>query len=158
MLPHRTEEREAFHVAGLSWFGGRDGIGRVAPVIWDVFINQLSTIPNAVSPETLYGMEAFPPMKEEHGFQWSYTACVEVESLDAVPVTFVAKSLPASRYAVFEHHGPIDRISQTFDRIYGEGLKDAGLERAHPFDFELYGPRFKGMAEDSLAEIWVPVS
>jgi AraC family transcriptional regulator len=65
--------------------------------------------------------------------------------------------VPASRYAVFTHDGPIDAIRQTWDAIHREWLPSTTLQPANAPAFERYDTRYNAAAKSGIVEIWFPV-
>ncbi len=65
--------------------------------------------------------------------------------------------LPTSRYAIFEHHGKLDRLCVTLDEIFQEWLPASGCEVGPSPCLEIYGDKFIDDSDDSVIEIAVPV-
>jgi predicted transcriptional regulator YdeE len=83
---------------------------------------------------------------------------LEVERLEGVPVELTAKILPPATYAVFTLRG--EQITSDWHTlIVAEWMLRTGYESAHPYGFQRYDERFKGLdqIEDSVLEAWVPV-
>ncbi len=82
----------------------------------------------------------------------------EVDTLDKVPVELLVKVLPASTYAVFTLKGA-DITSDWPRAVYQEWLPASDYRLAHPFGFQLYDERFKGMdkLKESTLDVYVPV-
>jgi AraC family transcriptional regulator len=83
---------------------------------------------------------------------------MEVEKLEDVPVELLVKTLPATQYAVFTLKGM--QISSDWGRmIYQDWLPQSGYQLAHPFSFQLYDERFKGLdrLEESALDLYMPV-
>ncbi len=82
----------------------------------------------------------------------------KVAQLQDVPVQLLVKVLPPTRYAVFTLVG--EEITADWSKhIYAEWMPAAGYQKAHPFMFELYDERFKGIdhLDESIIDIYVPV-
>ncbi|ASF40614.1 AraC family transcriptional regulator [Halobacillus halophilus] len=74
-----------------------------------------------------------------------------------VPERFSQLELPASKWAVFEVHGPMPlSIQKVWKQIYSEWFPSSGYEHAGTPDLEVYseGDPF---SEDYYSEIWIPV-
>jgi AraC family transcriptional regulator len=69
----------------------------------------------------------------------------------------VAFTVPAGRYAVFTHRGPIADFHLTVRKIWKEWLPASGLEPTGAPDVEVYDERFKLHEADSECDMLVPV-
>ena len=58
---------------------------------------------------------------------------------------------PTRRTAVFLHEGPLEKIPETWMKIFDEWLPAAKLEVAHGPQFEVYGE------DENKIEIFIPV-
>ena len=65
--------------------------------------------------------------------------------------------LPASRYAIFEHRGTLDRFPSTMDEIFNQWLPASGLKTGPSPCLEIYDQRFVAGSPESVFEIAVPV-
>lgn len=76
-----------------------------------------------------------------------------------IPDDFLYKEIPAYKYLVVEHIGAMDKIYETYGKIYREiipnlpyiPIKDSFLH------FEKYDYRFRWNRNNSIIEIWIPV-
>jgi predicted transcriptional regulator YdeE len=82
---------------------------------------------------------------------------VAVEQLEAVPVDLLVKVLPATEYAVFTLEG--EKISSDWHLEIDQWIKAAGYEHAHPYSFQYYDARFKGLDQlaGSQLDVYMPV-
>ena len=64
--------------------------------------------------------------------------------------------VPAQRYAVFAHRGPVSELRFTWQQIL-EWLPSSEFESAHKPDFEVYGPRIDPLVAVGGIEVWVGV-
>jgi len=127
------------------------------PSIWNVFMKRKKEIPSTVNQSPTYAVEFYGEEFFSEG-KWFYMPCVEVESLDSIPMYMVGKTIPAARYAVFEHKGGVEGIHDLFQYIYKEWLPTSEFELAYPFDMEVYDERFLGIDNsESILSIYVPV-
>jgi predicted transcriptional regulator YdeE len=73
-------------------------------------------------------------------------------------VDLLVKVLPATDYAVFTLEG--EQIASDWHLEIDQWIKTAGYEHAHPYSFQYYDVRFKGL--DRLAEsqldVYMPVA
>ena len=87
-----------------------------------------------------------------------FTYMIAVES-DRAPESgeFVAKTIPASTWAVFTSVGPMPRaIQEVWERIFHEWFPATGYEHAGTAELEVYPPG-DGGAADYRCEVWIPV-
>lgn len=66
-------------------------------------------------------------------------------------------TVPAGRYAVFEHAGHISSIPETWSAIFDEGMPSANLKAADGPEFERYAVDFDPSKPGGVS-IWIPVS
>jgi AraC family transcriptional regulator len=81
---------------------------------------------------------------------------VELTGIGNLPLDMFIKVLPPCTYAVFTH-----RVSDGYAKVYeriNAWLESSAYAEAHPYDFQLYDSRFKGMDDpESEQDIYVPV-
>jgi AraC family transcriptional regulator len=70
----------------------------------------------------------------------------------------VYREVPAYKYAVFTHHGKLDKLGETYQYIYNTWLPQSGLE-LHPnkYDMEVYTDEYKHEEDDSKLYIYVAI-
>lgn len=145
-----------YKVVGLSTVLHVSEIGQRIPPLWQLMGEEWKGIPNLISPAQSFGLEFYPfEFKETKTF--CYMACYAVSSLETIPDFMCAKIIPAGKHAVFTHKGSIAAIDKTFSFIYSEWLPNSGHKMRAEYDFEFYDHRFKGIAEDSELDIYLPV-
>lgn len=124
------------------------------PKLWEKFCPRMSEIKNKKNDDESYGI-CFGDSPSQ---PFTYVAGIEVEKNETVPEGMVCRILPASRYAVFTHKGPLTNLKETYGHIYGTWFPQSGLELAGMFDFEKYDSRFKGMYDPNTEiDIYVPI-
>jgi len=145
----RFEELGAMALVGMICYqGGVDGVGR----LWQGFGPRIPAVPNQTEPDAGYEIH----FRTEPGT--CFMPAVRVSDLSNVPMDMVGKTLPAARYAVFTHRGPVGRLGMTYEYIYGKWLPESPYVLAGDYDFERYDSRFgDGRSEDSQHDIYVPV-
>jgi len=101
----------------------------------------------------MYGTETFGVSFdfEEEAFRYM----VAIES-DGDAEGLERKSLPAGRYAVFEHAGHISGIPNTWNAIFEQWMPSSGEEIADGPEFEQYEKDFDPEGENG-ASIWIPL-
>lgn len=138
---------------GKHWFGKhKEDISS----LWCSFMSKIETIPNKTPSQNQYGicyMEGNEPSQEH----FHYIACREVSSIESIPESLSSKTLPASKYAVYTHKGPLDTLADTFHKVYSEWLIEDGLEPITDLSFELYDERFIYNNEHSEMDIYIPI-
>jgi AraC family transcriptional regulator len=152
-MEFKIVEREAFHVVGMTQRftpGKIDGI----PALWQRFIVRAREIPDAV-PGVHYGVGVDDRRDGEPGFL--YTAGAGVASVGELPVGMNAVTVPAGRYAVFTHRGPVTHLAKTIVAVWNHWLPKSGHKARSAPDFERYDARFKMNSPDSEVDLYVPV-
>ena len=150
-------ERPEMRVVGLSGRyrpGATDGI----PALWQDMVTRWSAAGRPFPP-VCFGVcfdEGDCAAEENPAF--TYMAAFETTDDAPAPEGFELRTVPANRYAVFTHRGPIVRIGETYRRIFGEWLPGSGLTRAEGPDFELYDERFDPATMGGEVDIYVPVA
>lgn len=86
-----------------------------------------------------------------HRFQYYAASDQRSESLGLKSLC-----LPARRYQVFEHRGPVASLMQTFNYIWGVWLPDHQC-RVEGIDFERYPAGFDPNDPDGMIEIYIPI-
>ncbi len=112
------------------------------PQLWDEFSKYMDKIPHAVEKNVALGICFWVDMDgftEKDEFQ--YMAAIPVTSTDQVPAGLTVRKIPAATYAVFTHQGSLDKLQDTYGKIFTQGLK--GYEMANVDEIEWYGQKFK---------------
>ena len=147
----RFEHGQFLLIAGL---GGRftqdttDGI----PELWEKFIPHLGKIPGQKN-EVTFGVCCNADGKG--GFE--YIAGVEISKLDDLPEQYRWVEIQPQYYAVFEHKGPLESLSQTFRYICDTWLPQSGHQAADAPEFERYSEDFNPRLNTGTLEIWLPI-
>ena len=95
---------------------------------------------------------------EQEEYEFLVIAGLPVKSTDDIPEGMTYKTVPAHKYAKFIHKGPISKIMDTYNYIYGEWLPKS----EHEYDWAAcevarYDERFKMDSEDSEFDIFIPI-
>jgi AraC family transcriptional regulator len=103
-----------------------------------------------------------PTVPKKAGDAFVYMASVvdkETENENHVPAEMIRYDIPAGRYAVFTHKGPISTFPHTVKYVWGTWVAEnrTSLREGCP-DFELYDHRFDPEREDSEVDIFIPVN
>jgi AraC family transcriptional regulator len=146
-------ERGAFHVVGITQRftpGKIDGIA----LLWDRFIQRAGEIADVV-PGVHYGIGVDDRRDGDPGFL--YTAGMGVATVGNVPTGMNVVTVPAGRYAVFTHRGPVTHFAKTIVAVWNQWLPQSGLKARPAPDFESYDRRFKLNSPDSEVDLYVPI-
>lgn len=158
--PVKIEYRNSFQVVGQSEMYDSETRKNI-PNQWDKFISMSARAGVSLREDSFGICDASSVInKKAKPGTFEYMAAVEA-SEDAIEKlgadTAKTKNIPGGYYAVFEHVGPISKFSGTVDPIWSQMSRSKEFRLRDAPDFELYGPRFKGDAEDSVVEIWIPI-
>ncbi len=151
----RFEARESFHVMGISL---RDNFEPTAKMrVWIDLYRVQSAIPNVVPGAeyavTYYAQDYDPSTQKGIVFLVGN----EVSSPDDIPTGVTLRTVPAATYAVFEHHGSMESVQETYNYIFSDWMKKHKVRPLGQDIFERYDSRFSFESEESVLEIWVPV-
>jgi predicted transcriptional regulator YdeE/DNA-binding transcriptional MerR regulator len=146
--------KPAFKAVGLSYVGKNqhDEIGQM----WGHF-NQRFNEPKSINRQECYGL-CFSNVKDAKEGEFEYIAAVEVADDKDIPAGMVYREVPAHKYAVFTHHGKLDKLGETYQYIYNTGLPQAGMQvHADRYDMEVYDKDFTPNSDDSKLYIYVAI-
>lgn len=132
------------------------------PDLWAQFNPLGEQISNRTSPMHGYGICEVDPDFDMGKFnehtEYSELVGVEVAGFKDIPPGMTAKVLSGGKYAVFTHKGKLERLSLTYDYIWGTWIPASGCELDFRDDFEFYDERFMGADhEQSEVDIYIPI-
>jgi predicted transcriptional regulator YdeE len=108
------------------------------PRLWQRFYaeNILSQIPNSMTDHVIALYCDY-----EGDYSQPYTCVIgcRVSSIEEVPEGMVAKTIPASTFAVYEAVG---EFPQSVLNVWNEVWQSTTLKRTYAGDYEIYGKRF----------------
>ena len=152
--------KPAFKVVGLSYVGKNEA-GEI-PQMWGVY-NQRFTEIKTIDKSCAYGLcfsTSVGVSKPEDVIpgEFEYVAASEVAGDQDMPKGMVYREVPEYKYAIFTHHGKLDKLGETYQYIYDTWLPQSGLV-VHPdkFDMEFYDDRFIPDSDDSAFDIYVAI-
>ncbi len=146
--------KDAMKVVGLSYIGKNEN--NEIPQLWAEWNARSNEIKNQKG-FCCYGACFSNPEGAKEG-EFEYIACIEVSDVSDVPVGMVVREIPEYKYAVFTHHGKLDKLHDTYKYIYETGLPQSGLEvHEEKFDMELYNDRFIPDSDESAFDILVAI-
>ncbi|MCY6369709.1 AraC family transcriptional regulator [Clostridium ganghwense] len=144
------------------YVAGIHGVSSINDIysLWQRFGDVANTIPNKHYSERTFGI--CEQLQETHtlNYDMDFSEVIgkEVNCYDNLPDGIVAKTIPAGKYAVFTHRGPLSEILKTYEYIWGTWAlitKEVLDERVN---FELYDKRFLGRDnEQSEMDIYIPI-
>ncbi len=145
-------ERDAFIVTGLRYEGKNQN--HEISEMWGKFNQRSSEVP--CRGDAAYGVCMMLPGAPEGVFE--YVAGFPVDATDAVPEGMVSRVVPARTWAVFEHHGALNALGATYQRIYQELIPASDCRpTSDGLDMEVYTDEFKFGEPDSVMYIYVAV-
>lgn len=148
--------KPAFTVVGMKVRSSMEQ--SLIPQLWSDFDQRHDEIRDWIEPDNCYGICLHEEGDDAQGCKYfSYLAGIEVSNTDFIPAGMTSHTLPEADYAVFEHHGPLDKLQDTYKFIYGSWLPHSAYKVLGKDDFELYDTRFKYGQAESVMEIWVPI-
>lgn len=151
----RFEYRPAFDVIGMYLENTMDS--NAIMQLWTDFFKAYHKIPHKIK-DGQYGITSMSAdYNPETQTGYRYTVGVAVTSIKKVPNGMITHNVPAADYAVFEHHGLVSDIENTYNYIFGEWIPQSDYITTNHDVFEFYGKDFKHNSEKSVMEIWVPV-
>ncbi len=150
----RIQEEDAFQVVGVSCRANPSG---TLHKLWETFMQRAQEIKNVSDSSRAYQVCRFDDADNEKE-EFTFIAGMEVSNASDLPEGMIAHIVPAARYAVFEHHGLLDKMHQTYEYIFGVWMPENGYVMADADSLEVYDERFKVGKDDSVFEIWVPIT
>jgi AraC family transcriptional regulator len=118
---------------------------------WEKFMEDFGRIEGQV------GMKAYGVCHDFGEGHMDYMAAAEVKDGGQVPGYLHVLQIPKRKVAVFLHEGPLEKISETWGRIFSEWLPAAKLTVALGAQFEIYGEDFYADDAGAKVEIHIPV-
>jgi len=122
------------------------------PKLWGRFYSEdvLNRIPNKTSNEVI---ALYCDYEGDYTQPYSVVIGCPVSSIDTIPEGMVAKTIPASSYAVFRAIGEHPKaLIETWGNIW----KESDLDRTYTGDFELYGDKFVSGSPKEL-EVFIAI-
>lgn len=103
------------------------------------------------------GMKAYGVCHDFGEGHMDYLAGAEVKGGGQVPGYLHVLKIPKRTVAVFLHEGPLEKISETWSKIFSEWLPTAKLTVAQGAQFEIYDEEFYADDAGAKVEIHIPV-
>lgn len=152
---HRIVSLNRIMLVGIVIRVNYDSLSAITEM-WHEFLTETDTIPARIKPERHYQLLFWSDKFDCDNFYCM--AGVEVKNLDDVPIYLTAKIIPPAKYIKFIHRGFSNTVGLTYKYIYETWLPQSDYRLSIPYDFELYGEKYKGPDNiDSESEIYIPV-
>ncbi len=148
----RIVDGRAMLLAGIRRVHGFAESPRTIPAQWSEFMAG-GDVPGQVG-RVAYGAICGADMA---GQTFEYMCAVEVASFDDLPASYGRMRVPAQRYAVFTHDGPVSTIRATWQHAWTAWLPASGYRMANTPEFERYGEAFDAGTGRGDIEVWVSV-
>jgi len=147
----RIVDGDAMLLAGMRRHHQFDEGARTIPAQWQEFAQLMSRMG---SKETVtYGVLCGA---DEQARTFEYMCAIQVPSFDGLPPDAGRMRIPAQRYAVFTHTGPVSAIPKAWEEDWA-WVKASRYENAGGPEFERYDERWDVKANSGTVEIWVCV-
>lgn len=132
------------------------------PELWRFFLPHINEIKSKKEPLITFGVCELEPelriTKFQNSTDYSELVGVKVNSFADIPSGMVKKTIPAGKYAVFIHKGNINKLSITYDYIWGTWVPYSDFEVSIRDNFQTYDERFLGPENDnSEIDIYIPI-
>jgi AraC family transcriptional regulator len=128
----------------------------VIPKLWQRFLKRESEVQHVAAENVGLGV-SFGIEKKEKESEFFHIVGHIVSSIEGIPEGMTYRKIPAHDYAVFTHKGPLSKLGETYDFIYGEWMPKSEYEYDDSNEIEWYDERFNPEAEDSEFDIYVPI-
>lgn len=129
------------------------------PQMWAEFNARICEVSHQKTPFACYGICEYKDLDEfTDETPFNVLVSVEVTEFDHIPSGMVSREIPAQKYAVFTHKGPVSTLGETYDEIYKRWFPKSDFVFAEKDDFERYDHRFKhDDPEHSELDIYIPI-
>ena len=144
-------EKPEMRLVGVVYYG--DNKSKEIPELWKKHFPDVFSVTHRVNREESIGLCYHNSDYVEKGLFY-YMAAVEVESYEDIPITAVAKTVPAHKYAVFTHTKTIEDLGETYQYIYGTWFPHKEYTKNDFFDFECYTKDENGKP---IVELYIPI-
>ncbi len=154
---------EKMHVVGL---GGRfiSAISpeannlSIIPKLWSNYAKRCGEIKSRLSLVNL-GVTICLEEKDikSHPDEMLYIACTHVRNPNEHPEGMTSATIPAGKYALFTHRGPVENIGQTINYLYASWLPKSDYTLRKAPHLEIYDERFKPKSPESEIDVCVPI-
>lgn len=147
---------DKIYVAGIRGTAALNNIF----TLWQQFGEKQEGISNRHPSGRIFGICEYQEGADtaNYNMELSEVIGMEVTAYDNLPSGIITKTIPAGKFAVFTHRGPLSCILKTYQYIWGTWALLTSDTIDERDDFELYDDRFKGRENvDSEIDIYIPV-
>ncbi|SNR70404.1 AraC family transcriptional regulator [Maribacter sedimenticola] len=126
--------------------------------LWRTLRSRAGEISSRNSAEFI-SLQLYPPGYFDHfdpNNTFTKWACVEVSTLNHIPLNMHYLTIPAGLYAVFDYEGSSGDAG-IFQYIYGEWVPNSMYRLDDRPHFEVLGDAYKHNDPTSKEEIWIPI-
>ena len=159
-MKYKIVEKESFQVVGVkrefSCVNGENLVG--IPKMWEE-VNKNGTVESLfkLNNGQIEGILGVCVGKGDFKSTQAIDYWVAAASESEVPEGFQSLSISASKWAVFEVHGPMpDAMQNAWKQIFSEWFPSSGYEHAGGPELEVYSDEDPS-SPDLYSEIWIPV-
>ena len=155
-------ELPALHLLGLTarFIGPKSPDAnnqQIIPPLFQQFFSRKSELPPALDGYTYGACTCLPEKMRSREDELVYHVSISVAPAGQTPPGMRVWKLPALTYAAFQHRGPVARIGETFNYIYGTWLPRSDYKLAPAASLERYDDRFGDGGANSEMDILVPL-
>ncbi|MBK7911841.1 GyrI-like domain-containing protein [Candidatus Pollutiaquabacter sp.] len=148
----------SFRLIGMSQ--RQSLVQNTTAALWKRFMPRRGEL-RSMNQGVLYSLEVYDGLDHFAVFdparEFTKWAAVEVGLQEAVPDGMNELEVPGGRYAVFLYRGRASKGADLYRYIFTQWLPGYGYSLDDRPHFARMDERYKGEAEDSEEEIWVPV-
>jgi AraC family transcriptional regulator len=159
-MKYKVVERDGFQVVGIkrefSLVNGENLLG--IPKLWDE-VNENGTVDLLfkLNNGRIKGVLGVCVTNKDTQSKQVMDYWVATEYDGDTPDGLLKLEVPASKWAVFEVHGPMpDAMQKAWKQIFSEWLPSSGYEHAGTPALEVYTAK-NSFSPDFYSEIWIPV-
>lgn len=147
----RLISAQEIRIVGLAAHYSYDATASI-PGQWQRFMSVVSGI-----PDRRPGIPIGVVTNVDADGSFDYMCAAEVSAFSTMPPSCARLSIPAHRYAVFEHRGHISTIQQTYATIWDEWLPAHQLASSDAPSLERHKETFDPRTGDGGVDIWIPI-
>jgi AraC family transcriptional regulator len=158
-MQYKVVEQESFEVIGIKQgfsYGNGENLAGI-PIMWDQ-VNQDGTSDYLLGKNNgpvkgVLGVCVDQSSVQDKRMDYWVAAAYEGETPDG----YLKMEIPASKWAIFEVHGPMpDAMQKVWKQIFTEWFPSSGYQHAGTPDLEVYTAG-NAADPDYCSEVWIPV-
>ena len=124
--------------------------------LWVDFKKELKSIANRIDENSILVVYEYDPQDmDKEDISYSYMVCVKVKDLSEIPRYMVGKTIPESKYLVFEHDKSKGKLYETYDYIDDNYIPQSDYEFSENPDFEVHNTGKDG--DKNLIKLYVSI-